>query len=161
MASQKLKINTGKPSKGFKVPFIISTLLENERMKIEHLALMLAEPTKMANWYGKHLGLKALVKFDVKEETHFLVDDAGQTVLEIYNNHKFKVPDYASMSPAHLHLAFHSDDLMHDFTRLVDAGATVVDEPSTTELGDQFAMLRDPWGLPLQLVNRAKPLMES
>jgi catechol 2,3-dioxygenase-like lactoylglutathione lyase family enzyme len=127
-------------------------------MKIEHLAFMVAEPKKMANWYGEHLGLKVLRSFEGKAEPHFLVDDAGCVVLEIYNNHDFKVPNYAEMPPAVLHVAFLSDDLPADFERLVKAGATIVDEPAKTELGDQFAMLRDPWGLAVQLVTRAKPL---
>ena len=127
-------------------------------MKIEHLALMVAEPKKMAAWYGENLGLKVLRSFEGKAEPHFLVDDAECVVLEIYNNHDFEVPDYRKMPPAVMHVAFLSEDCSVDFSRLLDAGATVVDEPATTELGDQFAMLRDPWGLAVQLVTRAKPL---
>ena len=127
-------------------------------MKIEHLALMVSEPKKMADWYGEHLGLKVLRSFDTEAEPHFLVDDADCVVLEIYNNHDFKVPNYREMPPAIMHVAFLSADLPADFSRLVAAGAEVVDEPATTNMGDQFAMLRDPWGLAVQLVTRAKPL---
>jgi hypothetical protein len=30
---------------------------------------------------------------------------------------------------------------------------------ATTPAGDQLAMLRDPWGVAIQLVKRAQPLM--
>ncbi len=39
------------------------------------------------------------------------------------------------------------------------AGATSVGEIVETPTGDRFAMLRDPWGLALQLASRAQPLV--
>jgi hypothetical protein len=34
-----------------------------------------------------------------------------------------------------------------------------VDEVTTTPAGDKLAMLRDPWGLAIQFVRRAEPML--
>jgi uncharacterized glyoxalase superfamily protein PhnB len=43
--------------------------------------------------------------------------------------------------------------------KLVKAGATVAKPLSGSDTGDSVVTLRDPWGLPIQLVKRAKPLL--
>lgn len=43
--------------------------------------------------------------------------------------------------------------------RLIAAGATPAGEIVVTPAGDELAMLRDPWGIPLQLVRRAEPMI--
>ena len=88
----------------------------------------------------------------------FLADDAGESVLEVYAGTP-PVPDYASMDPLVLHVAFAADDVGATRARLVAAGATPVGEVVVTPAGDRFAMLRDPWGLALQLAQRARPLV--
>ena len=87
----------------------------------------------------------------------FLADDALASVLEIYAS-PLPVPDYRAMDPALLHVAFASADVAADRERLISAGATPVAEVVRTDAGDTFAMLRDPWGLALQLACRARPL---
>jgi predicted enzyme related to lactoylglutathione lyase len=69
------------------------------------------------------------------------------------------MPDYPKMSPLHLHLAFAVSDMAETRDRLVKAGTTVVEDISTTHAGDEIAMLRDPWGFPIQLVKRAEPMI--
>ena len=63
------------------------------------------------------------------------------------------------MPPANLHLAFTSENVKADRDRLVKAGARLVDDYFTNPDGDELAMLRDPWGVPVQLVKRAKPML--
>ena len=88
----------------------------------------------------------------------FLADDEGKSVLEIYAGTP-PLPPYASMDPLVLHVAFAPDDVGATRARLIAAGATAVGEVVVTPGGDQFAMLRDPWGLALQLARRARPLV--
>ena len=88
----------------------------------------------------------------------FLADATGRVLLEIYCNPAVAVPDYASTSPLLLHLAFAVEDVSSAHERLVAAGAVSVDGPSRTESGDELALLRDPWGFPIQLVRRADPM---
>ena len=127
-------------------------------MKIEHMALNVEEPVLMAKWYGEHLGMKILRRTVDAPYAHFLTDDSGTVMIEIYGNREAPQRDYRSMEPAELHLAFLSDDIPGDTARLRAAGASVVaDEHQLGE--DTFAMLRDPWGLPVQLVQRGRPMI--
>jgi hypothetical protein len=88
-----------------------------------------------------------------------MADETGQTVLEIYRNPPDRVPDYTAMDPLQLHLAFASSDPAADRDRLLAAGATRADvEEIQSPDGTHIIMLRDPWGFPLQLCRRAKPL---
>ena len=80
-------------------------------------------------------------------------------MLEVYRNPKAAVPDYTKVDPLLLHLAFVSNNPAVDRDRLVKAGATVVEDLMTTEGGDEILMLRDPWGVALQLVKRAKSML--
>jgi uncharacterized glyoxalase superfamily protein PhnB len=130
-------------------------------VKIEHFALQVPEPVAMANWYVKHLGCSIARSGGEPSHTHFLLEKAGCVMLEIYRNPTVTAPNYTSMSPFLLHIAFSSDSLAADRDRLVAAGAKVAEDLNTAPTGDQFVMLRDPWGIALQLVKRAKPLLTA
>ncbi len=127
-------------------------------MNIEHLALQVEDPAAMGEWLIQHLRMRVRRAGDPPVSVRFIVDEGGRTMLELYRNQTAPLPDYRNMDPALLHVAFASEDIEADCDKLVAAGATVVAAPSTTATGDQLAMLRDPWGLPLQLVKRALPM---
>ena len=127
-------------------------------MKIEHIAFNVSDPVAIAAWYGQHLGLTIARHIPVPTQTHFLADDDGRTVLEIYGNPACDLPDYFAMNPLQLHLAFVSESPMEDSTRLIEAGAVWIDELKLPD-GGHLIMLRDPWGLALQLCKRAAPLV--
>ncbi|MFN8095022.1 MAG: VOC family protein [Vicinamibacteria bacterium] len=127
-------------------------------MKLEHVALLVADPAAMADWYVTHLGMKVVRTGDAPGHARFLADEDGTSVLEVYGG-SLPVPDYASMDPLVIHVAFRPDDLAATRERLIAAGATPVGEIAVTAAGDRFAMLRDPWGLALQLARRAQPLV--
>jgi glyoxylase I family protein len=122
-------------------------------MKIEHTAFNVEEPVLMARWYVDHLGLTVQRRTTDAPYAHFLADDSGTVMIEVYGNKDAPLPDYRNMSPAELHLAFVSRDVAADTQRLRNAGATVVADVHQLN-HDTFAMLRDPWGLPVQLVQR-------
>jgi len=80
-------------------------------------------------------------------------------MLEIYHNPPDAVPDYASMDPLLFHVAFMVGDVEAVREKLIAAGATPVGEVSTTPTGDEIAILRDPWGVAIQFVKRAEPML--
>ena len=127
-------------------------------MKIEHTAFNVEEPVLMARWYVEHLGLTVQRRTTDAPYAHFLADDSGTFMIEIYGNKDAPLPDYRNMNPAELHLAFVSSDVASDTQRLLTAGATVVADVHQLN-DDTFAMLRDPWGLPVQLVQRATSMI--
>jgi len=137
-------------------------------MRIEHFALNVAEPIAMARWYVEHLGMRIVVGSSEPPYGHFLADaggaaapDAGpvtHVMIEIYHNPADAIPHYAAQPPSRMHLAFTSADPAGDRDRLLAAGARHVED---VRLGDggHVVTLRDPWGLPLQLVRRGAPLL--
>lgn len=127
-------------------------------MRVEHVAFQMPDPRAAADWYAAQLGFRLVKAWDEPPYGRFLVDAGGAVVLEIYRNDAAPVPDYAATDPLCVHLAFVAVDLEAERDRLLAAGATLAQEVYETPSGDRIAMLRDPWGFPLQLVNRAVAL---
>lgn len=127
-------------------------------MKIEHFAVNVEDPLAMSNWYEQHLGLRVVKKTDQAPYMTFLADDSGRVMIEIYRNPAARVPDYKTMNPLIMHLAFVSDNPTHDKERLLQAGATPVSDEQLDD-GSHLVMLRDPWGLALQLCKRSTPML--
>ena len=128
-------------------------------MEIEHLGLNVADPAAMAGWYVEHLGMRVVLARDEPVPVRFLADSAGDVMLEVYRNPEAAVPDYSGVDPLVIHLAFASDDVGGDYERLLAAGATPAAEPEVLPTGDEIAIVRDPWGFPVQLVRRAAPML--
>jgi glyoxylase I family protein len=129
-------------------------------LNVEHFACNVSDPVAMAAWYTENLGMRVVRKIDTAPHIHFLADANRRVVMEIYNNPADAIPDYKSMHPLRFHLAFTAEDPDAVKTALVSAGATFVEEQTIGD-GSRLMMLRDPWGLPLQLVKRATPLLSS
>jgi glyoxylase I family protein len=127
-------------------------------VNIEHVALNVADPIAMAGWYTQHLGMRVVRKVDGPPHTHFIADESGRVVLELYRQ-TAPVPDYRSMHPMVVHIAFTAPDIAAERARLLASGAIADGEIATTPTGDRLAFLRDPWGVTVQLVQRAKPLL--
>lgn len=130
-------------------------------MRIEHVAINVEDPVAMAKWYCENLGMKIVRRGPAPVNAHFICDSQENVMLEIYLNPPDAVPDYASMNPLVFHIAFMVDDLGSVCRKLVAAGARIVEDVSTTPQGDEFAILRDPWGVPIQFVRRAEPMLTN
>ena len=128
-------------------------------MRIEHVAFNVSEPAEMAAWYVEHLGMTIRREVGKSPFMHFLADDGGNVMLEIYRQPHLRVPDYRETDPLQAHVAFVSEDVNADRDRLLAAGATPVGEVQSTPAGDTLAMLRDPWGFAIQLVQRAERML--
>ena len=124
-------------------------------MRLEHVAINVENSVAMADWYVKNCGMKVVLQVDGPPFTRFLADAGGRTAIEIYSNPAAPVPDYAHQNPLVYHHAFAVDDLDGVKDRLMHTGATFVEEVKL-ENGARLIMLRDPWGVPLQLVHRPK-----
>jgi glyoxylase I family protein len=127
-------------------------------MKIEHFAINVKDPVAMATWYVVNMGLSIVRKQDGGANTHFLADDSGDVMVEIYNNPADQVPDYPSMNPLLLHLAFVCENPVEKRQLLEAAGATFVEEVFIKD-GSHLVMMRDPWGLSIQLCKRGNKML--
>jgi glyoxylase I family protein len=128
-------------------------------MNLEHLGLNHPAPVAAAAWYGQHLNMTIARRSGPPHHGHFLKDARGQMMLELYFNPKVARPDFATLDPLAFHVAFQVDDVAATRARLLQAGATAEGEPTSNDRGDHFAIVRDPWGLALQLAQRATPMI--
>jgi catechol 2,3-dioxygenase-like lactoylglutathione lyase family enzyme len=128
-------------------------------MDIEHFALNVSEPVAAAAWYVRHLGMRVVRALSESPFTHFLADGSGRVVVELYAHPKAPVPDYRAMDPLVFHIALATADVRGTRERLLAAGATGAGDVGVTPAGDEMTFLRDPWGVALQLVRRATPLL--
>jgi hypothetical protein len=117
-------------------------------MKFEHFALNVPDVRAQAQWHVQHLGFTVAIALTAAPYTHFLADDTGRTIVELYSNPEAAYPDYAKTHPLVFHLALVAPDARAERARLEKSGATFF---------SLLIMLRDPWGVPLQLCQRAKP----
>ncbi len=132
---------------------------QDNRVRLEHIGLNVADPVKAAQWYAENLGMKIMREGPAPAHARFLADAGGNIMLELYHNPPDAVPNYATMDPLLFHVAFMVDDVDAIRSKLIAAGATAVGEVTTTPAGDKLAMLRDPWGLAIQFVRRADPML--
>ena len=125
-------------------------------MKFEHFALNVPDARGHAAWYVQHLGFKVARAREEAPYTHFLADETGRTIIELYSNPKAAIPDYAAAHPLCFHVAVATPDARAERIRLERAGAELVlDDPQPD--GSVLVMMRDPWGVPLQLCQRTNP----
>lgn len=138
-----------------------ATTDSGKAVRLEHVAINVADPIKMAKWYVDNLGMKVLREGPPPINARFLADSGGNMMLELYHNPPDAVPNYAAMDPLLLHVAFMVDDVDAIRQKLIVAGATPAGEVTTTPAGDKLAMLRDPWGLAIQFIRRASPMLPA
>lgn len=127
-------------------------------MKFEHFGINVPDAAAMAVWYVKNLDMQIVRSIQEPPHMHFLADSTGHVTIEIYTNPIAPVPDYADQHPLVLHVAFAVDDADAARDALVAAGATVLTDQKSDD-GNHLVMLRDPWGVALQLCQRAVPMV--
>jgi catechol 2,3-dioxygenase-like lactoylglutathione lyase family enzyme len=127
---------------------------------LEHVAINVADVDAFVAWFTQNLDMRVARHTGGPSNAHFLADAAGRCMLEVYRDAAAPVPDYPAMHPLALHIAFTVGDVEAARARLIAAGATPEGEISVTEAGDQLAMLRCPQGIPVQLVKRARPMLD-
>ena len=128
-------------------------------MKIEHVAFNVETPADVANWYVLNLGFRIVRSMQQAPFAHFLYDGHG-CMVEIYKNPPTEIPNYHEMNPLQFHLAFVSEDAGADKERLLAAGASLYEEVHLPD-GTHLVMLRDPWGLAIQLCKRGTPFAHT
>jgi len=127
-------------------------------VQFEHFALNVPDPCAMAAWYVTHCGMSIAKAMDEVPFTHFLADSGGRVVIEIYRNETALIAEYPAQHPLVFHLALAVEKPKAIRDRLLAAGATLFEEAILDD-GSHLVMLRDPWGIPLQLCCRTTPFV--
>lgn len=125
-------------------------------MVFEHFALNVLDIDAVVQWYIQHIGLVVVSAQKEAPFMHFLADDSGRVVMELYQRSDAVSVDFRQQHPLTFHVAFVSKNAQQDSDRLQAVGATYVEEVKKQD-GSHLIMLRDPFGMPLQVCQRSTP----
>jgi catechol 2,3-dioxygenase-like lactoylglutathione lyase family enzyme len=123
-------------------------------MNLEHLALNVTDPLAAADWYCKHLGLR-IVSSSAGDPPSAFVADTNGMMIELYRRDETPILPFETLEPLTLHIALATSDAERSRQALIAAGCSPVGEIEKTPRGDRLAFVRDPWGVVLQLAQRA------
>ena len=127
-------------------------------MTFEHFALNVSKPVEMGQWYIDNCEMKIVKSMENYPYTRFLTDKAGKVMMEIYSNTSARIPEYEKQHQLEFHFALTVDDPVKVKDKLISAGATFEEEIKMDD-GSHLIMLRDPFGIPLQLCKKGKPML--
>ena len=130
-------------------------------MRIEHLGISISAPIDMGNWYSRHLGFEVIRRGGNNQDgVSFIVDESGKTILELFKLPDVPALDVKNFNPIQLHIAIDCENPYELAMKLVQAGASFVGEAPRNEYEGEKYLVRDPWGIVLQLVNRKRKLRD-
>jgi catechol 2,3-dioxygenase-like lactoylglutathione lyase family enzyme len=138
-----------------------SSAFFREMIRPEHVAFNVPDPNAAVKWYTENLGMKVMRQGGPPTYTSFVADSGEHMMIELFHNADYPLFEPAKFSHMSIHLAFMVDDIAAIKKKLVTVGATLVEDITKTPSGDQVLMLRDPWSLPIQFVQRVKPMLKA
>ena len=130
-------------------------------MMIEHIGLLSSTPIQMGHWYGKHLGFRIITEAGTDADGVIFVEDDSGTVIEIGHLPGIFPMEFKSHHPLSFHLAIECSCPEDEAKRLVEAGAELVGESLRNAYKGEKILVRDPWGLAIQLINRKTKLKSN
>ena len=136
------------------------TIMQKITFRPEHIAFNVENPVAVAQWFVDNMGFKIMYKGDPPGNTRFVSDEKNNMMMELYNNQKFPKLNLPNVSYMSIHFAFMADSIEQVKEKLLAAGATIAEDITLTPSGDKVLMLRTPWGMPIQFVERAKPMLK-
>jgi glyoxylase I family protein len=127
--------------------------------RFEHIAVNVSDPPTVAKWYTDNLGMKVMRAGGAPTFTTFIADSGVHMMMELFHNDQYPLLEPAKIHHMAIHLAFITPNILQSRSQLLAAGATIVDSLKKTSSGDQVMTVRDPWGLPIQFVERVSPML--
>ncbi|MEG8947141.1 VOC family protein [Rosettibacter firmus] len=127
----------------------------------EHIGINIEDTKAATEWYTKNLNMKIIRENMTPYYSAFIADSALSMMIELNYNKDFPAISELNFNYDSFHLAFCVDNINLIKERLLNAGATILSDIRKTESGDQVLVLRDPWGLSIQFVQRAKPMLNK
>jgi uncharacterized glyoxalase superfamily protein PhnB len=135
--------------------------VKQKPLKFEHIATNVDDPVQVANWYKDNMGMKIIRQGEAPTFTTFIADSAENMMFEFYHNAEAVLFNPSQYNPMSIHIAFITSDINAIKEALLKAGASIAVDLKLTDSGDKVLTLRDPWGLPIQFVERANPMLKS
>lgn len=123
-------------------------------MILEHFAINVNNVDAVVKWYVSNLDLKIVSQQKELPFMTFLADSSDRVIMELYQRPDATMTNFTGQHQLTFHVAFISENAEKDRLRLEKEGASFVEEVEKED-GSHLIMLRDPWGMPLQLCQRA------
>ncbi|MDH7603336.1 MAG: VOC family protein [Melioribacter sp.] len=130
-------------------------------IRFEHIGINVKDPITAARWYSENLNMKILREGTAPNYSTFVADSSIHMMIEFNYNKDFPTIDSLNFNYDSFHLAFCVFNINMIKEKLLNAGATVLSDLRKTDSGDQVLVLKDPWGLPIQFVQRVKPMINA
>lgn len=121
----------------------------------EHLALNVRDQKAVEDWYIANMGFAILGSNS--GGAGFLADASGRPVFELFSRTDIPYFDAEATPSLSIHIAYECSDIEGTTRKLLHAGATEDIPFAVSPEGDELVMLRDPFGITIQLINRANP----
>jgi glc operon protein GlcG len=135
-------------------------MLEFADIRPEHFAVNVTDSRAKSKWYAENLNMKFVKEGGAPDYGMFIKDQGDNMMIEIYQKTEFPVFEDEKMHVSSFHAAFMTENITIVKDKLVSAGAKIVTDITTTPAGDKVLMFRDPWGQPLQIVERVKNMLK-
>lgn len=128
---------------------------------LEHVAVAYRDTVAAARWYREVLGFEVVLEATHPEygvPFYFLKDPAGKGVIEVIPMPPSDDARLGDIRTSHVHIAFDVAD-MDAAVAALEAAGVELEGPPTTMGPNRLVFFRDPEGAPMQLVQRARPLL--
>ena len=126
----------------------------------EHISLNVPDPVAMVKWYINNLGMVVTREGTPPNFNYFIADSGKHFMLELSNNADYVPINLPAVNINSIHLAFMVGNITAVKEKLITQGAMLEKDISTAKSGDRVVTLRDPWGLPIQFLEREKPILK-
>ena len=126
---------------------------------LEHMGFVVVNPGGAAGWYREHLGFKVLRTAPDGTVAFIQCPETG-LILELIGEGGLKAGAKDLTHPLQVHLAVRTDSFETDRDRLISAGAEFAMHCETDDPEAKVCVLKDPFGLYLQLAQRRESFWE-
>ncbi|MCX7797471.1 MAG: VOC family protein [Melioribacter sp.] len=131
------------------------------KVVFEHIGINVKDSRSAALWYVKNLNMKILRESESPNYSAFVADSALHMMIEFNYNKDFPTVSELNLNYDSFHLAFSVPNIQQIKEKLVSEGASILSDIRKTDSGDYVLVLKDPWGLPIQFVQRTKPMIKT
>jgi catechol-2,3-dioxygenase len=121
-------------------------------MVFEHFAINAENIQEVVSWYVTDVGLEIVKGKKEPPFLTFLADSSGKVIMELYHRPDEVTTDFVNKHPLAFHVAFVSENT-EKIKEITKRGCFFC-RGSRERRREPLVMLRDPWGMPLQLCQR-------
>lgn len=131
------------------------------KIGFEHIGVNVSDPKSAARWYVSNLNMEIVKESELPNYSAFVADSAHHMMIEFNYSKDFPTMSELNFNFDSFHLAFSVHNIQQIKEKLLSRGAILLSDIRKTDSGDYVLVLKDPWGLPIQFVQRVKPMINT